>query len=128
MFKFLSIGIASANVVTYFSEPLVVTPTNSILTFGFDDCTWCQEYTPIFVQAAEQYVGPLHFGIVQVVNKADEKYQIYRTQPTIMVFDAEGTETIYEGPFETQALVDFFNTIIVWASLIKSTNFRIFSF
>ena len=113
MFKFLSIGAASANVVTYFDEPLEVTPTNSILTFGFDECTWCQEYTPLFVEAAEEYVGPLTFGIVKVVNDADEKYQIYKTQPTIMVFDAMGTPTVYDGLFETQALVDFANTIIV---------------
>ena len=112
MFKLLSIGVASANVVTYFDEDFTV-PTNSIVTFGFDECTWCQEYTPLFVQAAEQYDGPLTFVVVRMFDDFDEEWQIFKTEPTILVFDAEGKSTVYDGLFETQALVDFANTIIV---------------
>ena len=72
MFILLSIGVASANVVTYFDEDFTV-PTNSIVTFGFDECTWCQEYTPLFVQAAEQYDGPLTFVVVRMFDDFDEE-------------------------------------------------------
>ena len=79
MFKFLSIGAASANVVTYFNEGFEVVPKNSIVTFGFDQCTWCQEYTPLFVQAAQQYVGPVQFGVIGALDEASEKYQVIKS-------------------------------------------------
>ena len=110
MLKLFSLAVASAEI---FTDTLTITEVvpNSFVTFYTEGC--CDDLLPMFVEASKEYVGPVKFGLVESANKVlMEKYQI-QEYPTILFFDAFSTPTVYDGVFDTQAFVDFANTIII---------------